>query len=206
MTIIMMGTNDVREGMGHQAEANIRHLAGIMDQETTIVAEIPPIEIGRKGGEEYEEAKTQRGNLNKAIRKHFKHIVSQTETNIRQYADGTMLDRGGFHLTSEGGRQVAETIAKTTREVISKINMKPQYKTQTPNTSSYKKIETATETLTIPPGIGCHVVGKKGRTISEIKARNHVNIQTGNPNKDDETTLIITGNKYDIQSSIRDIN
>ena len=206
LTIIMMGTNDVREGLGHQAEANIKELAEIMDQDTTIATEIPPIEIGRKGGEVYEEAKTQRGNLNKTIRKYFKNVAKQTETNIQQYAEGTMLDKGGFHLTPEGGRQVAEIIAQTVKATIENITKKPQTETQTPNTHSHKRTETPTETLTIPPGIGCHVIGKKGKTISDIKARNHVNIQTGNTNKDDQTELTITGNKKDIQSAIREIS
>ena len=52
----------------------------------------------------YEEIRTQRGNINKAIRKHFKRVVKQTETNIAQCNEGTVLEQDGYHLTTKGGQ------------------------------------------------------------------------------------------------------
>ena len=59
--------------------------------------------------------------------------------------------------------------------------------------------------MIIPPGIGKHIIGKKGKTITEIKSRNHVQITTGEPRQDGETMLTITGNTKDKNQAITEI-
>ena len=232
-TIIMMGTNDVRKGKGDEAEANLKLLADHLDQDRTIVSEIPPIEVGRKGGEEYEETVNQRRNLNRTIRAAFKHTVRLTDVNIKQFEEGTILDDRGFHVTSLGGEIIADLIATTAKEVIRKRHrehkQKPQEKTQldtqatpphipkrpsqenaqTSETTTHEKPnetnDNITQTITIPPGIGRHVVGKKGKMVTEIKTRNNVEIHTGAPNHKDETLMAITGRERHIKRAIHEI-
>ena len=169
----MMGTNDARKHKGEEAEANLKAIVENMNTVRTLIAEIPPIEIGRRGDEEYEEIyRTQRGNINRAIRKHFKRVVKQTETNIAQCNEGTVLELDGYHLTTKGGQLVANLIANGAQEAIRgqrtpKTQAENQYEPQAEPQN--KK----TQTIIIQPGIGRHVVGKKGKMIAEIKSRNN---------------------------------
>ena len=164
LTIIMMGTNDARKHKGEEAEANLKAIAENINTDRTLIAEIPPIEIGRRGDEEYEEIRTQRGNINRAIRKHFKRVVKQMETNIAQCNEGTVLKQDGYHLTTKGGQLVGNLIANAAQEAI-----RGQ---RTPKTQAENQIEPQaepqpepqnkkTQTIIIPPDIGRHVVGKK---------------------------------------------
>ena len=57
----------------------------------------------------------------------------------------------------------------------------------------------------MPPGIGRHIVGKQGRKINEIQAKNKVDIRTGQPNKFDETKLTINGKPNNVREAIEDI-
>ena len=50
-----------------------------------------------------------------------------------------------------------------------------------------------TQIVVIPPSIGKHVVGKKGKTITAIQKKYNVEIKTAPPREDDETLISITG-------------
>ena len=148
----------------------------------TIVSEIPPIEMGRKGGEEYEEAVIQRSNINKTIRAAFKHIVRLTDVNIKQCEEGTILDdkrlsrdrtRRRNHTGSWPNRHHCQrshqetpawsqnTEEKTQMDTQATPSQKPsqphQEKPQTSETTTHDIPEgtwdKTTQTLTIPPGI-----------------------------------------------------
>ena len=136
-------------------------------------------------------------------------MVKQTETNIAQCNEGTVLEQDGYHLTTKGGQLVANLIANGAQEAIrgqrtSETQAESQYEPQAePQAESQNK---KTQTIIIPPGIGRHVVAKKGKIITEIKSRNNVEIHTGTPNDLDETLIAITGKEKLVTQAINEIN
>ena len=55
--VILMGTNDVRHGTTDAAVDNYNRAKASVDTNKTVVAHIPPIEIGNPDDDEYEEKK-----------------------------------------------------------------------------------------------------------------------------------------------------
>ena len=87
--------------------------------------------------------------------------------------------------------------------------MPHQENAQTSETTTHDKpnetSENITQTITIPPGIGRHVVEKKGKMVTEIKTQNNVEIHTSTPNRKDETLMAITGKERHIRRAINEI-
>lgn len=213
ITIVMMGTNDARLGKGETATKNLQQIADVVDNDKIIVSQIPPIEIGTKGEEKYEDIQADRRIINRLISNQFKHHVNITPLNIEQHNKGNILGDDGYHLTDEGGKKIADLIATATEKMIKTTKPKSRHPSQPatyPNQTAthpnqQDETQQKTQTITIPPGIGRHVVGRQGKTITEIKSRNKVEIQTGQPNEQDETIMKISGKKNNIDKAVEDI-
>ena len=59
--------------------------------------------------------------------------------------------------------------------------------------------------MIIPPGIGKHIVGKKGKTIRDMQMRHKVEILTASQRDNDETQITITGPSKPNTNVIEDI-
>ena len=59
--------------------------------------------------------------------------------------------------------------------------------------------------MNIPNGLGAHIIGKKGKTIMEIKNTHNVQIST-KVDTDKNTTLTLQGTKTNIDNTIANIN
>ena len=100
-----------------------------MDKETTIFVNIPPIEIGEKDGDEFEEAAAHRTIINRRINDKFTRVVSTKEIAKKQKTDQSMLEDDGHHLTPAGGKLIADLIAveitqRQTRKPLQPISPK----------------------------------------------------------------------------------
>jgi polyribonucleotide nucleotidyltransferase len=132
--------------------------------------------------------------------------LSLTSFNVEQYKKGNILGEDGYHLTEEGGKKIADFIAAATEQMTTTKKPTTRYTNKTTmNPNQNAETRQTTQSMTIPPGIGRHVIGKQGKTITELKTRNKVEIQTDQPNQDDETILKIKGKKEKINTAIEDI-
>ena len=64
LTIIQMGTNDVRVGKGQQAIINMKHISKTLRQDKTLAVHIPPLEIGQEGQNIYQRTQAESAGLN----------------------------------------------------------------------------------------------------------------------------------------------
>ena len=166
LTIVMMGTNDVRLGRGGAAMDNLSEIAKQTDQNRIIMIQIPPIELGNKGEEQYEDAQADRTILNRLISRKFRHNVNLTEFNV-EHSKQSVLDKDGYHLLEKGGKMLAAAIAETTKELVNTPD-NPRNENPTSRITNRENPipEDITTELEIPPGIGRHVVGKQGKKKS----------------------------------------
>ena len=100
ITVILMGTNDIRTGRGDQAAKNLRTISQKSNQNKTIVTHIPPIEIHR-GEDEYEDMQLERAKLNRIISINFKHHVKMSDI-TKEHNINTVLKEDGFHWKQQG--------------------------------------------------------------------------------------------------------
>ena len=105
MTIIMMGTNDIRNGLSAPANKNMGEMAELLKNKlnTTIMAHIPPLDIGTQGTEQHEDMQVDRGIYNRTITSNFNKNVKMTDLVKEQKRDGSILSQDGLHLTKKGG-------------------------------------------------------------------------------------------------------
>ena len=94
-----MGTNDVRTGNAERANKNIQEIAKLLDLEATIVAHIPPIEIGQQGSDQYEDMQVDRGIYNRTITTAFPNHAKMSALVKEQHNCNTR--RGGMKSTSK---------------------------------------------------------------------------------------------------------
>ena len=104
---------------------NISEIAKQTDQERILMTQIPPIELGNKGEEDFEEAQADRKILNRLISKTFRHNVNLTELNV-EHNKQSVLDKDGFHPLDKGGKMMAAAIAKTTKELLNTLTYNPR--------------------------------------------------------------------------------
>ena len=90
MTIIMMGTNDIRNGLSATANKNMGEMAELLTNKlnTTIMAHIPPLDIGTQGTEQHEDMQVDRGLYNRTITSNFNKNVKMTDLVKEQKRDG----------------------------------------------------------------------------------------------------------------------
>ena len=75
LTVIMIGTNDIRLGMTATAIRNVSKLEEAMKTRNTLMAHIPPMEMGNQGSDHCEETKIDRGIFNHTITDKFHQYV-----------------------------------------------------------------------------------------------------------------------------------
>ena len=121
-----MGTNDIRLNKGSKANVNMITIAEKTNKESTIIAQIPPMNIGHEGSEEYADMQLDRGILNRVIKNKTQHYISMTEIENISRIEGTMIQKDGYHLTTKGGeaiaKQMANLITASTRKQICQHN------------------------------------------------------------------------------------
>ena len=118
--VILMGTNDVRHGTTDVAVDNFNLVKASVEANKTVVAHIPPIEIGNPDDDEYEEKATDRIILNRHISttlpdNHIK-IPSIQKSHHRE----SILTSDGFHL-KKGGEMMANAIAARIKKMIAPV-------------------------------------------------------------------------------------
>ena len=233
ITIILMGTNDVKLGETEKAMKNLRKIATKTDNRT-LVTHIPPIEMGHPEEDTFEQSATDRVILNRHISTTFPNNHIKTPILQKNHNQKSILTRDGIHLTKEGGEMMATAIAARI-QIMTNTNTAPQ-QTQSPDRQQHNKPptkrpttpqspETADTTppqqpptspdrkqakketiLVIPPGIGKHVIGRSGKTIAEIKEKCRVEVVTKRSSTDDETRLSIVGAPNRVKEAEGEIN
>ena len=135
-TIILMGTNNVRTGNAERANRNIQELAKLLDAEKTIVAHIPPMEIGHQGSDQYED----RGIFNRMITTAFPNHVRMNDLVKEQKRDRSILADDGYHLTEKGGEWAANKITKQLITNTDKTNTDKHRKEAVPTKDNTKPV------------------------------------------------------------------
>jgi hypothetical protein len=183
----MIGTNDARKGKLTKASKNLEQLSKKLS-ENTIYVNIPPIEIGAPGDDEYEDAAATRTLINNMINNKFPQTVRMnTMANIQRTEKNILEERDGYHLTAKGGQMIAKLIATAVEK--NRITTHLSIEAETNNRSpTHKQKEQQndneptkhlnseqnqsdsddltfeeTRIMVIPDGIGAHIVGKKGK-------------------------------------------
>ena len=101
LTIIMIGTNDARKGKLSTASKNLEQISNKISEKTLYV-NIPPIEIGVPGDDEYEDAAATRTLLNNMINNKFPQTVRMnTMANMQRMEKNILEERDGYHLTTK---------------------------------------------------------------------------------------------------------
>jgi FtsZ-binding cell division protein ZapB len=109
LTIIMIGTNDARKGKLTKASKNLEQLSKKLS-ENTIYVNIPPIEIGAPGDDEYEDAAATRTLINNMINNKFPQTVRMnTMANIQRTEKNILEERDGYHLAAKPNPQTKRT-------------------------------------------------------------------------------------------------
>jgi predicted PilT family ATPase len=121
----------------------------------------------------------------------------------------------GFHLNARRGNVVAQIITEA-------IKMRMPLKTTSANNNrtteinyspdNYEQLERNehmeedTQYLVVDSEAVEHIIGKKGKRITEIKQRHKVRIATGETRADKEIVLTIEGSRNNRVNAIKEIN
>ena len=119
LTVIMIGTNDIRLGMTATAIRNVTKIEELMKTRNVIMAHIPPMEIGNQGSEHCEETKIDRGIYNRTITDKFRHYAKMTDL-VKENINGSILTKDGYHLTQKGGEWAAAQLERAIKRLTDK--------------------------------------------------------------------------------------
>ena len=119
--VILMGTNDVRHGTTDAAVDNYNRVKASVDANKTVVAHIPPIEIGNPDDDEYEEKVTDRTILNRHISTTFPDNHIKIPSIQKSHHHKSISTSDGFHLTKEGGEMMANAITARIKKMIAPV-------------------------------------------------------------------------------------
>ena len=87
-----------------------------MKTRNTLMAHIPPMEIGNQGSEHCEETKIDRGIYNRTITDKFHQYVKMTDL-VKENVDGSILTKDGYHLTVKGGERAAAQLERAIKSL-----------------------------------------------------------------------------------------
>jgi len=187
LTIIFIGTNDIRTGHRETAMDNMVEIAGKLDPDSTIACTIP---VTRQNSINCKV-------LNTVIESSFKHVVP-----LDKIITPEMLRSDGYHLNEEGGSMAAEAIFLKISEMTSTLREKEPARDESPK----NRTKTETRSILLDEHIVKHVVGKGGKTINNITAEHNVTITLSNEEKTGRTRITIKGDKENIEGALTAIN
>jgi predicted RNA-binding protein YlqC (UPF0109 family) len=210
-TIIMLGTNDIRLGRTDQAIINIEKLAKKIKQENTFAVLVPPMELPQITEDEQDEIELQILRYSKAIKNTFQNHIKLTKL-TKENKTNPIMQKDGFHLNEIGGSIVAQIITDAIKMQMTldtssdndnhttEINQPPG------NSQQPERHEEDVQYLVVNSDTVGHIIGKKGKRITEIKQRHKVKISTGETRTNQEIVLTIEGPRNSRQNAIQEIN